>query len=286
MPLYMPPMCRFDYDYYNWGTNPSANHGVSVTPGASGAFGSWTSIAIPAVVTEDIYWMDLLLHTLSGTGNRQIKFDIGVDPAGGTSYTTIIPNVLAGSPPTGPGGAGIGFNVAFPIFIKAGSQIAIRVANGNATAGTIRVALRIRGRPSNPETALRGTIVENLGYVAGSIGTTFTPGNAADGTWQLLGTTVQPLWWWTLCHGVNNGTVTQEYTYIDLAFGDASNKHTIKKLLYAGTTAEVNADFSKTNLIFSECYCPVPANTNIYVRGRCDGAPDTGYHACAIGIGG
>jgi hypothetical protein len=31
---------------------------------------------------------------------------------------------------------------------------------------------------------------------------------------------------------------------------------------------------------------PVPAGVNIYIRGRCNGAPDTGYNATVIGIGG
>ena len=84
---------------------------------------------------------------------------------------------------------------------------------------------------------------------------------------------------------VSNGTITAEYTYIDLAFGDATNKHVIMRQHHGGVTNETVADAAANNLNMFNCFCPVPAGSTMYVRGRCINAPDTGYNAVAVGIG-
>jgi hypothetical protein len=94
------------------------------------------------------------------------------------------------------------------------------------------------------------------------------------------------LWWWQLAYQVDNGTITAEYTYVELAYGDASNKVTILKRMHQGTTSEQIGSILNGNLNIFEAYCPVPAGATIYIRGRCLNAPDTGYNGVAIGIGG
>jgi hypothetical protein len=94
------------------------------------------------------------------------------------------------------------------------------------------------------------------------------------------------MWWWQLGYQINNTTITAEYTYIELAYGDASNKFIILKRFHGGTTNETCGSMMDAALLWPEAYCRVPAGSTIYVRGRCNGAPDTGYQAAAIGIGG
>lgn len=271
--------------YDNWGANPSATIGTSVTPGASNALGSWTQIASAANIANDVAGFYMQVHTGATSGAiKDQLFDIGVDPAGGTSYTAVISNLYVGeSPALSAAGAR---EFYFPLAIKAGSSVACRVRGSNATAGTVRVAARFYGRRSGVLAPV-GCFTETLGAdTTNSRGTSFTPGNAADGSWVDLGATTSAMWWWQLGYGVSNATVTAEYTYIEIAFGDASSKATIFKVMHGGTTAETCGLAAQTNLLSIAAYCPVAAGDHIYVRGRCNNAPDTGYYANVVGVGG
>ena len=283
--LFVPRQTASYFTYDNWGANPSATPGTSVVPGASNAEGSWTQLASSANIAQDVY--GFYIQVAAGATSTAIKsqlLDIGVDPAGGTSYSAIISNLVCGaSPSLTQAGAREFF---FPFYIKGGSSVAARIQGSNATAGTVRVIARFYGHRTVPESMSVGAFSETIGTITNSSGVSFTPGNAADGSWVSLGTTVNPLWWWQLGYQVDNATITAEYTYIEIAHGDASNKHTIFKVMHGGTTAETCGLAMPTSLLSIAAYKPVPGGTTIYVRGRCNTAPDTGYNAVAVGIGG
>lgn len=284
MALFPAGMARYSFTYDNWGTNPAATYGALVTAGGSAnTEGTAVVLATGANLSQNIYWLDLHIHTSSGTGDRSMLVDIGVDPAGGTSYTYVIQNIAVG------GISGVtglqGYRYVFPIYIPSGSQVAARVQCNQASI-TVRVAAKFYGQPDRPEMAPVGSFSETIGTVTNSVGQSFTPGNAADGAWTSLGTTTNAMWWWQLCYGINNATVTAEFTYIDLAYGDGSNKHIIQRFMHAGLTTENMGHSGGNILVAPACFCPVPAGATIYVRGRASNAPDTGYYALAIGVGG
>lgn len=283
--LHVPAQSATFLTYDNWGSNPSSTPGTSVTPGASNVEGSWTQIAASGNIAFDVY--GIYLQVFSGataTAAKNHLLDIGVDPAGGTSYAAIISNIVCGASPA--------LTVAgnreffFPFFIPSGSSVAVRIQGSNATAGTVRVAAKFYGGTSRLDTMKVGYFSETIGTITNSSGVSFTPGNASDGSWATLGTTTNPLWWWQLGYQIDNGTITAEYTFIELAFGDASNKHTIFRVMHGGTTGETCGLAMQTSLLSIAAYCPVAAGASLYVRGRCNNAPDTGYNAVAIGIGG
>lgn len=284
--LAAPGLSAFHWTYDNYGANPSATPGTSVTPGASGAEGSWTQIASGANIAQDVWALALRISDgATSTAQKDHLLDIGIDPAGGTSYTAIVSNIVCGaSSPVGAQGSGHHF--LLPLFIPSGASVAVRIQGSNATAGTVRVGAKFYGKPSRPEAMPLGQYAETIGTITGTQGVSFTPGNAADGSWTLLGTTGKNLWWWQIAYQVSNATITAEYTYIDLAYGDASNKTQIMRAMHGGTTSEQIGDALKSNLNPYEAFCFVPAGSNIYIRGRCLNAPDTGYNAVAIGIGG
>lgn len=280
--LLVPTWNRFHWKYSNWGA-PDSTPGVSVTPGASGAEGAWTQMASSANIAQDVYAFSIAVNSGFVTGNQKDHLlDIGVDPAGGTSYTAIIQNIVCGQ------SAAIGSakQFFFPMFVKAGSSVAARVQGSNATAGTVRISMVFYGRPSNPESILVGQYSETIGTITGSAGVSFTPGNGAEGSWTSLGTTTRPLWWFQLGIQVSNGTITAHYGIYDLAVGDGTNKDIIIEdlfLFYGGTT-EDHRQTSQNN--FLEGYYEVPAGATLYVRGYNSASPPTGYNAVAIGIGG
>jgi hypothetical protein len=283
MSLFVPGLSRFDFTFDNLGVDPSTNLGTSVIPGASNAEGSWTQVASAANVAQDIY--GLWIRVSDGVTGSQAKphlLDIGIDPAGGTAYVQEIANICCGN--SSVAGNGGGHEFYFPYFIKAGSSVAVRIQGANATAGTVRVQIKLYGFPTRPELVPKGSFSETIGTITNSNGVSFTPGTSADGTWVSLGTTAKAMWWWQIAYQLDNATVTNEQTYIDLAHGDATNKHIIQRIMHSGLTTEDIRSLIHTNLI--EGYCEVPAGAEMWVRGRANSAPDTGYNAVAVGIGG
>lgn len=279
-------LTSFGFTYDNWPANPASTLGTSVVPGASNAEGSWTQIASSANIASDCYWLYIQVHSgATATASKQHLLDIGVDPAGGTAYSAIISNLAVGCAPS--------LTVAgnrehvFPFFIKAGSSVAVRVQGIAATAGTIRVVARFYGKPARPELVPVGTVSQTFGTITNTLGQTVTPGNAADGSWADLGAVAsEAKWWWQLGYQIDNAAITAEYTYIELAYGDASNKDTIFKVMHGGTTGETCGLAAQTSLLACAAFTRVPVGQNIYVRMRCNNAPDTGYNVTVIGIGG
>lgn len=285
MSLFVPRGNRWGFRVSNFGTNPTNPPGTSITPGASDAEGSYTSLIAAGNVTEDIW--GIYVQVLNGFTSTAIKshlLDIGYDPAGGSSYTTLISNIVCGAASGGASLAAQGHTFYFPIKIPSGSTIAGRVQGSNGTAGSVVIAIKAYGKPSEPAMVPCGSYAETVGTISGSQGVSFTPGNATDGTWASLGTTSKDLWWWNVAYQVSNGTITNENCYIDIGWGDGSNKHVIATKLHSGGTTETCGEASSPHIL--EGYALVPAGNTMYIRGRCSNAPDSGYNGVAVGIGG
>lgn len=281
-----PAFSRFNFQFDNWGADPSNTPGTQVFAGLSDAEGDWTQIASGTDTAQDIYALLLLIFDgRAGGVARNHLLDIGVDPAGGTTYTPVVSDIVCGGADQFINAAG-GISFSLPLFIRAGSSVAVRVQGSHTAANFTRVAARFYGAPSRPELTRAAQYSETIGVITGSQGVAFTPGNAADGAWQLLGTTTRALWWWQIAFQVSNTTMSLEYTYVEIAHGDASNKHVIMRTLAATTANEARGAPLSDNVHPFAAYCPVPAGTNIYIRGRCNTAPNTGYNAVAIGLGG
>lgn len=266
-------------------TTPSSTPGTSVTPGASNAEGSWTQVASSANMAYDSQLMYIAIGGGNSTGvAKNHLLDIGVDPAGGTSYTAIISNIVCGQTQA----VTTGFDqFVFPLFVKAGSSVAVRVQGSHSTAGTVRVVADFFGRPTNPEMVPCGSYSETIGTITNSNGTSITPGNAAEGSWTSLGTTAKDLWAWQIGVQVDNGTIAAQYTTVDLAYGDASNKEIILEDIAVGFygPAEIKAKTLTGRDMLRACRY-VPAGSTIYARARCSTSPASGYNVTAIGIGG
>jgi hypothetical protein len=266
------------WNYTNSGAG-NTNPGASITPGASNAEGSWTSIATGANIAFNVYRILLEVSTgATASSAKEHLLDIGYDPAGGTSYSAVISNLVCGASASASVGARWW---EFPLFIPAGAQVAVRVQGSNATAGTLRVAAWFYGRPNRPEAVRSGVYSETIGAITGSSGVTFTPGNSADGTWASLGTTTKELWAWQLGASVNNATMSAHGTNVDLAYGDGTNF----EMIIEDYQLQMSTSETITSPLIT-AYKDVPAGATIYVRGNNSAAPVTGYNAVAIGIGG
>jgi hypothetical protein len=275
---------RFNFIYSNVGT--ALTPGTSVTPGASDVEGSpYLEIASGANLSQDIYLMTIWVSDGATANNvKSHLLDIGVDPAGGTSWSAVVSNIVCGQ--SAPHAVGGGLCVTIPLFIKSGSSVAVRVQGSNATAGTVLVTGTFYGQPSHPELIRTGQYAETIGTITGSQGVSFTPGNSgAEGTWVSLGTLTRPCWWFQLCPQVSQSTVTGQAYHLDLAYGDGSNKHIIiQDLRIVGSTTE---ELRFTGPISQGLgFADLPAGAELWVRGACSGSSISGWNAVAIGIGG
>jgi hypothetical protein len=283
--LFVPKFARLQDYITNMPTNPGTSMGTVVTPGISDAEGSWTLLFSAGTVDAPLYGFDLWIYAgyLSGQAKNFLA-DIGIDPAGGSSYQPIISNIICGE--SGSLATSYhGHKLFFPIYIPQGASIACRIQGSHAIATTSRVLMMLYKRGAFPECFPQGFFCETIGSITNSNGVSFTPGNATDGSWVQLGTTTLPLWWWQHTFQCDNATAGAEYLYIDLAYGDASNKVIINRTIGVISASE-NLSTELGAYEWPRCYCPVPAGSNIYIRGRCNDAPNTGYNALAYGIGG
>jgi hypothetical protein len=267
------------------GTRPAATQGTSVTPGTAG-FGAYTQVGLD--LTDDSYGILIGINSNSANNaSRRAVVNIGVDLAGGTTFTTVIPNLVGGGAPSyiTEGTAQYYF---FPIFIPAGASVGAQAYASVATA--FRVFTQFYHKPLNPSARRTATYAESIGESTFE-GTNFTPSvTAANGTWTLMGTTVRDLWWWQV--GVQGTASDTSYAanttiLVDVGVGDgtvAGTEIILKDIpIRQGNAAE---SFNNT-LLLGGCEYQVPAGSSIYIRGQNSGANETGnYNSVIVAAGG
>jgi len=264
-------------------TRPTAAWGTSVTPG-NNTMGTYAQVLTAANVAKDVFGLGIQFNSNAvSAAARDTLVDIGVDAAGGSSYTVLIPTLSASSAAPAIGAFGSGLKYFFPIYIKAGSTVAVRASVNNATVGTLRCGLRIFGAPRDLRNVTVGTKVIAYGVTtATSTLTAVTPGTTSEGTWTSLGTvaTGDTPWYWQYGVGVNQGTITATAYSGDLGIGDGSNKAIVgEDRVWQGTTTEQWYDNGG-----SEGYYQAAAGDTIYGRLQCSGTAITGLSMGAWGM--
>jgi hypothetical protein len=278
MSLFVPVPGGFQWSVSNVaaGTQPAINIGTSFTC-AQNAMGTAVTLIAGSSITVDVLglWVNLNSVGVNGTA-RQTSVDILYDAAGGTSWSVLVPNLLVGSPGTWQQNGGVFFY--FPIYIMAGTSIGIRGSQANATPGTGYAWIRGLGRPRTPELVRPGAFVERIGGTGTSGGTSITAGTASEGSWTLLGTTVERLWHWQIGVGFNDASLGSSHV-IDLAVGDGSNFDIILEDVPVST---INTEVQMLPLHGD--FFDVPAGSSIYARAQ-SSAADT-MTVAAFGVGG
>lgn len=266
-------------------TRPAAAFGTTVTP-AQNTKGSYSSSMLTAA--RDAY--GILINANSNavtTAARDTILDIGVDPAGGTAYTVLIPDLLvSAASPYNIGSGGIWYY--FPVWIKSGSTVAARASVNNATVGTLSCNVTLFGSPKDRRLIRVGTFVKAIGITsASSSGTAVTSGTTSEGSWTSLGSIANHLWWWQLGMGCSDGTMSANIIYHgDLSLGDASNKRIVvqDQLWISPSNAE---QFGNVLHGIPTCEYDVPASgVTAYGRLQCSGTADAGLSLAAYGVGG
>jgi hypothetical protein len=255
--------------------------GTSITPGTSNSYGSYTSILAGSGITQDCYGI-LLTFTSAGSGaTTSTKIaTLGIDPAGGTSYQTLIPDLACSNPtPFNRGAAGYWYY--FPLRVPAGAQLAIKGAN-SGTTGTLafRASIWLFGQPSNEENLRFGSFVQAIG-VSGTTGVSLTPGTTSEGAWVSLGTTSKNLWGWQPGMCIASAPIGQ-VSLFDFAVGDASNKRIIIQDAHFMSDGTYANSHSLTPFAFAE----VAAGSTIYARAQTSDTNVSNFSAMIYGVGG
>jgi hypothetical protein len=262
-------------------TRPAAAFGTLVTASASAnTKGSYANVITTATEYDSYY---IVININSGATSTAVKnylVDIGIDEAGGTSYTVKIPDLYAcdASPYTV---GGVWYS--FPLFIKAGSTIGARTQcdTGSATA---YVNIQLFGQPTNPDIIKCGSYVEALGVdTSQSRGTSITMGTTSEGAWTSVGSPTNNLWFWQAGYGVNDASISLAVIDIDVSAGDVTNK---KELIYNMLVTCTSTE-QITKLPYTlGCVGYVDESETVYTRAQSSAASDTLPMIAVYGLGG
>jgi hypothetical protein len=111
-------------------------------------------------------------------------------------------------------------------------------------------------------------------------------GTTGEGPWVALATNIsQSCWFWQVGMGCNDTSMTAQNMYsVDLAYGDATNKHIIiKDLIFHVPSA--NEAIALPGIEMG-AYRLVPSGSNLYGRIQCSGTADSLLSLIAYGVSG
>lgn len=262
-------------------TRPAAAWGTVVTPGTGGTFGAWATAITAANKNTETF--GILIHINNGSSSattRNHLVDIGIDPAGGTTFTTVIPYLLGGH--AAPVTIGGGIFYYFPLYIPSGATIGVRAIGTVAT--TFNVAVNVYGKPRRPDSVQCGQKVVSFGQTtATATGTTVTAGTTADGAWTQLGTaTTFPIWWWQCGMTCVDTTMSANIHTMDISTGDATNKDIVlQDALSVFTAAEQISSYPAAIPAFDR----TATGSLVYGRVQCSGTADSALSMMAYGLG-
>jgi hypothetical protein len=267
------------------------NDGVDITPGTGGAMGAWTDL-LGATASEDVYgiWLAFFNGALAGQSNPTLV-DIGIDTAGGTSYSVLIPTLQAGSARSWGSAVNQGFYYYFPLFVPKGSRVAARAQQPLATAVSFTAQLMLLEKPTHPELVKIGTYVEAIGVdVANSRGTVLTfasPDARVQGPWVSLGLASKGGWFFQSVGGVDDSAISSNNQYIlDFALGDAVNKRMLVDDQWFGVGSGQESAASQFMPV-PLCYATIPPGSELFVRGTSkNGGAETNVNAMVYLVGG
>lgn len=274
------PACGFELTIASVAL-PGISAGPTITPG-NNTFPTYTQLIAGVAVTDDVYGIWINVNGLATSGQaKDALAKIGVDPAGGTTFVDLIPDLAVGSASALSAGGGIWFY--FQLFIKAGTSIGITVSVNNATVGTCSAFVLLKCKPTGPVIPRMGSFVRAFGSnAATSTGTAIAPANAAKSTYVQIGSALtEPIWAWCLGICINSAAIGITAITWDLALGDATNKRiVIPDQLITATNLEATT--------WSTIGTPGLGAIGdlMYVRAAAAGASPSGYSAIVYGIGG
>lgn len=277
-------------------TRPSnAGPGTLVTP-ANGSYGSW------ATVLDDSAWSGIgdaygILIKIMGVGpttaDRPALVKIGVDPAGGTAFQSIVTRnngdgsergIYCANAGTYAGGSNPGpMCFFFPLRIASGTSIGACAKVDSATVTDITVEVTILCSPVPGYVPRTCSYIHAFGSDESTItGEVIVPGTASEGAWTAIGAaTTLPYWGFEHVLSVEDSTMATGALDVECTTGDATNK---KPTMVHSQTRVSAAEQVAKDAAFVEV--PVPVGEIFYMRAQCSSALDLLYAGQILAVGG
>ena len=258
--------------------------GVACTPGTSNSDGTAVDL-FGSALSHDVEYLKLAFNYTAGSGgNNDLLATILIDPAGGTSWATLIPFLICGGigrplvSGSTPGGV-FSSGYDFPLWIPAGATLGVQARSAHSSAGALTVTAIAHGGNASPASWWCGQRVTAIGVTeASSTGTAHTSGDSsAFSTWTNLGSTLGAdcgaLQWGVNGEGDTFGTNLSYY----FEFGVSSVR--IGSPIVKFITSNEAGGTSITGPIFKS----LASGTQLMVRGACSGtAQALGVAAYAV----
>jgi hypothetical protein len=265
MALILPSGPSWTYSTNNLGATPSTStFGVNVTSGTGNSDG--TAVTLLSALTHDVELIEIFTGEFSTSGDDSATLmDILYDPAGGSSWQTLISDLIVGYSTSQASLTRldvVGF--AFPLWIPAGASIGAQARSASSSSQTGGVMVFAKGGNKNPASWWAGQGVESIGInAASSQGTLITPDSSgAFSSWTDLGApTVTTYRGGAIqfgVQGVGNATNTRAF-YVQ--FGIGSNQIGVDFRISVGSTESGTS--LKPGLMFHD----IPAGAQLQARG-------------------
>lgn len=261
---------QFAYCTDNYASTPGTACATAFTAGASGVDGA--AVSCIAAIGHDVHFLRIGVTGMqTSAADVSVAADLLIDPAGGTSWTSMIDDLVCGMTATATTGPFLLYE--FPVYIKAGSSIGWRAKtqhSADITSG--QVLIQAFGEPSNPEAWWCGQGVETLG-ASGSRGTVVTPGNSgAWGSWTSIGSTSSREYK-ALQFGINGSDSGASAIAYYWEVGAGSQRIPGSALLHLNMQATELAYRHVPGMI----HCDIPSGTQMQLRGMASATGENFY---------
>lgn len=198
MGLIIPSGPDWAYCTHNFPSSVNAEAlGAAVTSSGTANTDGTAVDLFGAALSHDVEYLRLSFSAAQASGaNNDALATILIDPAGGTSWSTLIPFLICGPVNdirvSGGAPAGQGCFYDFPIWIPSGATVGCQIRANNTSGATWQVLALAHGGNANPASWWCGQRVSAIGVTeAASDGTTVAPGTSGSfGSWADVGSTL------------------------------------------------------------------------------------------------
>jgi len=262
---YGGPGFTFAVDTFTGAPSAATSGTVQISgPGTANVDG--TEVQLFSALARDVCYVVIAASDafVSG-GNNGALLDLMIDPAGGTSWSSFVDDLLIGSTPNLTAGT-IGHETVYhlPLWIPAGASLAVRMRHRASGTPDARVGAWLYGEPAHPQLWWCGQRVESLGINAGtSQGTSHTPGTTgAYSSWATIGTSTRR--YGALQMGIQYpaATLAAQGYYWQMGVGGEKLPGSPTIFAAASTTEALGK-----NGLCQPIWCDLPSGTAIQTRG-------------------
>ena len=278
MSLAHTPGPAFQFAADNLTGTPSATGlaGTAFAYGGSNADGS--AVGVLGALDQDACYLVVGFAGGASTGEDGSSLvDILIDPAGGTSWASLVDDLAAGCSPTQSATVPAMCWYHLPLYIPAGATLGVQGRRNGATASSGRCIVQVFGAPSRPDQWWCGQGVEGIGInAASSKGTSHTPGSTGVySAYATVGTSAKRhgAIQFTVNGADNNMLARGYYWQIGISGAQAPGTPTY---YHTSSGAEVITRTGHAGPIF----CDFPEGTTYQTRATCNGTSEA--HDVAI----